>query len=112
MLQVKISMVTKDGYGNEHTLNVSSDDWGIIKYRLIGRKSGIPFSLSNLQIGWKYDCNLPTDIEDFDSVDDLVDVIKYCIESGVEDVTEILYSKQRGNKPKLVKVFSDDKELV
>ena len=38
MLQVKISMVTKDGMGNEHTLNVSSDDWGVIKYRLIGRK--------------------------------------------------------------------------
>jgi hypothetical protein len=112
MLQVKISMVLKDGMGNEHTLNVSSDDWGVIKYRLIGRKSRTPFSLSNLQIGWKYDCNLPTDIEEYTDVNRLVEDIKYCVNSGVKRVTDILYSKQKGNKPKLVKVFSDDKELV
>ncbi|MBC8427840.1 MAG: hypothetical protein H8D94_00050 [Candidatus Pelagibacter sp.] len=95
MLQVKISMITKDGYGNENILNISSDDWGIIKYKLSGRKSKIPFSLSNLDIGWKYDCNLPTDIEKYTDVNRLMEDIKYCINSGVEDVIEILYSKQK-----------------
>ena len=95
MIQVKISMVTKDGYGNEHILDISSDDWGVIKYSLYGRKSKIPFSLSNLQIGWKYDCNLPTDIEKYTDVNQLVEDIKYCVNSGVERVTDILYSKQK-----------------
>ena len=94
--EVRISIGTIAGMKNERKLDISTNDWGIIRYSLYGRKSRIPFSLSNLQIGWKYKCELPKDIDKYDSIDKLIEDVKYCIDSGVESMTDIIYAKQRG----------------
>ena len=96
--EVRISIGIIDGMKNEKKLDISTNEWGIILYSLYGRQSRVPFGLANIQIGWKYDCELPKDIDNYTDINQLIKDIKYCINSGVDRPTDIIYAKQRGLK--------------
>lgn len=95
MEAIKIRLRLGDSMGNTDILNVSSNDWGILKYNLHGEKSRIPESLSNLQIGWRGDHRLPETLDDYNTVDDIVkDVIK-AIETGVNHHIDTIFAKEK-----------------
>ena len=48
MTKVSIRILTKDPMGNSHTLDVTNNEFGVLKYNFYGTNSRVPFSLSNI----------------------------------------------------------------
>ncbi len=76
--KVKVLISLEDGMDNKQTLEVTSDDFGVLHYHLYGSwdSSGTPMSLSNMLT--REPC--PASIGDYETVDDLVEAIHHWVE--------------------------------
>jgi len=94
MKKVSIRILLDDPMGNSHTLDVTNDEFGVLKYNFYGTNSRTPFSLSNMQIGWKNkDARLPDTIDDYKNVHFLTADIIEAIHTGTERLNRVVYRK-------------------
>ena len=95
MTKVSIRILTKDPMGNSHTLDVTNDNFGVLKYSFYGTTSRVPLSLSNMQIGWqKKGTRLPDIIDDYKNVHVLTAEIVSAIHTGTERLERVVYRKE------------------
>lgn len=82
----KLNLV--DGFGNRSVLKVfTNKDEGIVSYSLSGLNTRIPFSLSNLQCGWRGPA-LPDNIYEYENNTELFNMVITAVNGGVEKVEE------------------------
>lgn len=75
---------TRDSIGNTHVLAINKDAEGQLSFSLQGKSGGIGFSLSNLQLTWKYDGSFPMHVLDLRPKETLEQRVKWCLDAGVE----------------------------
>ena len=76
MNKIKILLQIQDPYGNQYMLKVTSDDWGVLNYRLTDQFRSTGFSINNM--GWKI--NPPITIHCYDHIEDILCDLLNCIE--------------------------------
>ena len=74
--RVKFILQIQDPYGNQYVLQITSDQWGVLNYRLTDQSRSTGFSINNM--GWKI--NPPITIHDYDYLKDILCDILNCIE--------------------------------
>jgi len=89
MKNVKIRLLLICPMGNRFLLDVSNDEFGILKYSLYGEKNHVPNSLSNLQMTERF----PDTIDDYNDVNVLATIISVRINTGVKKVLDVVYCK-------------------
>ena len=89
MKNVKIRLLLISPMDNRFLLDVSNNEFGILKYSLYGEKNHVPNSLSNLQLKER----LPDTIDGYYSVHGLAGVIWRKINAEVTRVLQVVYSK-------------------
>lgn len=77
-----------DGFRNEKTLRVfTNQDEGTVSYSLVGNNSGIGFSLSNLQCGWRGP-QLPDNTYEYNDNASLLNRVVEAVNGGVYKVIQ------------------------
>lgn len=85
-LIAKVELV--DGFGNPSTLKVFTDhEVGTVGYSLTSPNTGVGFSISNLQCGWRGP-NLPDNTYEYSTNEDLMEAVYAAIKGGVKKVVD------------------------
>ena len=88
MRQLIAKLDVSDGYGNKKVLKVFTDrDEGTVNYSLIGSTSGIPFSISNMQCGWRGPL-LPDNTYEYKTNKKLLSAVVEAVNGGVYKVND------------------------
>lgn len=76
-----------DGFGNKKLLKVfTNQEEGTVGYSLVGIDSGTPFSLSNMQCGWRGP-SLPDNTYEYNDNESLLNAVIKAVQGGVYKVT-------------------------
>lgn len=83
MKQLIAKLDVADPFGNEKVLKVFSNvEEGTVTYHLTGKKSGISFSISNLQCGWRGP-SLPDNNYEYNDNQALLNSVVEAVNGGV-----------------------------
>ena len=75
-----------DGFGNKKTLKVFANrEEGTVGFSLTGSSSGIAFSISNMQCGWRGP-SLPDNTYEYPTNKSLMEAVKKAVNGGVYNV--------------------------
>ena len=83
-----------DGMGNKSTLDITAGRDGALIYNYWGghSPSGTPFSLGNMQVGYRTDESLPHTMYEQDTHGELLATIVKAVDSGVVKVHRVIFA--------------------
>lgn len=88
MKQLIAKLDVSDGFGNKEVLKVFTNrEEGTVNYSLTGLNSGISFSISNLQCGWRGP-SLPDNTYEYETNQSLLNAIIEAVRGGVYQVVD------------------------